>query len=315
MSQKAIKLFITNESKQTLGGGWTFIRNFIKALKHHPVYIVDNFTECDIFFIPSVTMADREMVRHASKLGKKIIVRIDNMPRNSRNRNTAYSRMKEMCDVADMVVYQSKWAKEYVSYFTKKNGTIIYNGVDTDIFYPDGDRIEKKANTTYLFVHYNRDENKRYTEAFYEFHRLWREGKAKELIIVGRFSPELVKYNFDFMDAEMVRFLGVIEKPEELAKVYRASDYLFYPSFADACPNTILEAQASGCIPILTNETGGTRELLFKEEGDWALEEYKKKVVTHIDENFTLEKMGAEYFKLFDAVMNLNPDSTIGAEA
>jgi glycosyltransferase involved in cell wall biosynthesis len=48
---------------------------------------------------------------------------------------------------------------------------------------------------------------------------------------------------------------------EEIAALMRAADFLFFPSEMEPCPNTPLEAIASG-LPPLYHPSGGTPELL-----------------------------------------------------
>ncbi|MCK5493854.1 MAG: hypothetical protein KAJ14_12155, partial [Candidatus Omnitrophica bacterium] len=101
------KIFIPQRAKTGIGGGWTFTANLVKALKDE-VQFVDDWQDCDIYFIPGCTLAEREEVKQAKDKGKKIILRIDNVPRNSRNRNTGTSRLFDMAQMADEVIYQSE---------------------------------------------------------------------------------------------------------------------------------------------------------------------------------------------------------------
>ncbi len=259
-----MKIYIPNTSKQSIGGGWTFIRNFKKGIKD--VEFVDNWKECDIVLITGATMTDRDEMNEAKAAGKKIIFRIDNMPKDSRNRGTAFSRMLDFGKMADFFIFQSEWAKDYVGWWLVDNGVditnrsaIVYNGVDTEAFYPNK---EQQKNDRYLFVQYNRDENKRMTEAFYLFHQAFRKNKNLELWMVGRYSPELVANNFDFFAGESVTYLGVIEDIKQLGNIYRECQYLLFPAYADASPNTVMEAMACGCEVIGISDVGGTKELM-----------------------------------------------------
>ena len=58
--------------------------------------------------------------------------------------------------------------------------------------------------------------------------------------------------------ADRVKFLGFVTKMREL---YLASDVLFFPSFFEGTPMTVLEAMASG-LPIVASEIDGTAEIL-----------------------------------------------------
>jgi glycosyltransferase involved in cell wall biosynthesis len=261
-----IKLFIANNSGQKLGGGFTFIDNFINN-SASDIELVEDFRKCDIYFIPSSSMvADKHEVDEAKALGKKIVLRVDNIPRNSRNRNTGTSRLFSYSQIADLVIYQSEWARDFIKNFTKKDGPVIHNGVDLDLFCPAGDMIVPDGSPQYLYSRFNRDETKRWEEAWYYFQRIFFENPNAHLWIVGSFGDELVQYNFDFFGGaeKRIKYFGVIDDKKELAKLYRSSDVVLIPYFNDACSNTVLEAMASGCKieTCLSGRTGGTEELL-----------------------------------------------------
>jgi len=287
---KSISIYIPNESKQSLGGGWTFLRNFKKAFsKYGDVKFVSQWQDCDILFIVGATLTPRDEVVRAKEAGKKIVFRVDNIPKDSRNRGTAFSRMIDYARLADVIVFQSEWAKDYAGWWFVDNsidintkGRIIYNGVDTDFFYEDS---SVKNNNRYIVVQYNRDENKRIPEAFYIFHQAYRENKDIELFVVGQFSPELVTYNFDFFAGERVHYVGVVEDPKQMGDMFRSSGYLIFPAFADAAPNTVLEARACGCEIVGVNATGGTIEML------------------ELPKVRTIETMGEEYRMVFEDIL------------
>ncbi len=258
-----MKVYIPNTSKQSIGGGWTFLRNFKKGSDFE---FVDSWDKADIVLITGATMTDRNEMMDAKRDGKKIVFRVDNIPRDSRNRGTAFSRMLDFAKMADHIIFQSKWAEDYAGWWFVDNGVditnrsdIVYNGVDEKAFY-EVETQRKKGR--HAFVQYNRDENKRMTEAFYLFHQAFRKDKSVELFVVGRVSPELVEYNFDFFAGENVSYIGVIDDPKQLGDIYRTCEYLLFPAFADASPNTVMEAMACGVKVVGVNETGGTVELM-----------------------------------------------------
>lgn len=284
-----MKIYIPNTSEQGMGGGWTFLNNFKKGSDNE---FVSRWQDADLVLITGATMTDRSEMQQAKQAGKPVVFRVDNIPKDSRNRGTAFSRMLDFAKLSDYIIFQSEWAKDYAGWWFGDNGVditnkscIIYNGVDTDIFYPpqNNERYDKR----YLFVQYNRDENKRYPEAFYHFHQQYRKDKEVELWLIGRYSPELVENNFDFFAGEKVSYLGVIEHREQLADMMRASKYLLFPAYADASPNTVMEAIACGCEVLCANEVGGTRELLDIR-------------------NRSIKDMANDYQKVFDKVCQKN---------
>lgn len=286
-----MNIFFANNSRQTIGGGWTFLSNIKKGLgKEGGVRIVADADIADVYFITSSSMVNMEEVLAAAQVGKKIVLRVDNVPRNSRNRNTGTSRLKTIAGLADLIIYQSEWARGYLNKWlnpeNKKKVAVIYNGVDNNIFKPEGDRFQKQGRPQYLYVRYNRDETKNWHEAWYfSQNEIMNNNAEAHLWIVGNFSPELVEYNFDFFAGaeERYKFWGAVQDKELMAMIYRSADILLIPFFNDACSNTYLEARSSG-IKIFEflsgGYSGGTPEL----------------AQIGLPDNLWLEKMAQRYF-------------------
>lgn len=294
-----IKVTILNDSTQGLGGGWTFMRNLQKALGYFPeeVQYVNTIEEADICLIVGTSMVNKETVQKVKELGKKLVVRLDNVPRNSRNRNTGTSRLKGYSQQADALVWQCEWAKNYLEDFITDNfekqikQVIIYNGVDTDIFKPEGEKMELIGSPKYLYSRFNRDETKNWEVAWYRYQMEHRNTQGRSsLYMVGQFSPEQIEYGFDFFRGEIVNFLGVIPDPEQMAKLYRSVDYLLATYFNDCYSNTYMEAMACGVELAHVDMSGGTPELRANWERKDAFE-------------FNgLKRMGRDYVDLFKSL-------------
>lgn len=271
-----MKLYIANDSRQSLGGGWSFIANLVKGLnKSHKVELVDKLKDSDTVLLPSSSMVDPPTVEKAKNNGKKVFLRVDNIPRNSRNRNTGTSRLCSYAKQADGIIFQSRWAKDYVGWWLEKiegvdvssKYRIILNGVDTEIFNREGECHNKNI---YLYSRFNRDETKNWHEAWYTFLRTWRENRDAKLWIVGKFSKDNLKYNFDFFQGENIEYKGIVTDPQYMAMLYKEAGTLLAPYYNDACSNTILEARACGC-KIIASFTGGTPEIM-EDSLDYSLE-------------------------------------------
>lgn len=279
-----MKIFIPEYAKTFMGGGGTFTRNLQQALKGKVDFITD-WRKADLYFIPGCTLTTKEEVKEAKKAGKNIVLRIDNIPRNTRNRNTGTSRLKAMSDMADIVVYQSQWAREWIEPFLQKDGPVILNGVDTNIFKPSGAKIEREGTPQYLYSRYNRDENKRWEKAWYSFQRFYYRQPKSHLWIVGRFSDNKRKYNFDFFGGAEDRYsyLGIIDSKHRMAEIYRGADFLLYTYSLDACSNVLIEAKMCGM------------KILGPTEGDDSAWEILKADKSEL----TLEAMGRKYLEVF----------------
>lgn len=259
-----MKIYILCESSQKIGGGWSFIRNLKEGIRRiGEGEIVEDSSQADIVLIPSASMSNRDTVTSLRSIGKKIVLRLDNIPRNSRNRGAGTTRLLDICRLSDQVIYQSVWARNYLLPFLKKDGKVIYNGVDTQVFKSDGGKKEfGKYKEIILYSRYSRDETKGWERAWYRYQMIHRElnGDCK-LIIVGRFSDELMRYGFDFYNGEKWDYLGVVMDQVEMAAVMRGCTMLLAPYFNDCYSNTIQEAIACG-LKWEVDESGGTPEML-----------------------------------------------------
>lgn len=302
-----MKVFLPVDSKQNLGGGFTFQRNLTKGLRSIGVDVVESMEQAEIALISGVTMITKETYQALKDRGLKVIVRLDNVPRNSRNRGTGTPRLKNYSERADEVVWQGEWSKYYLKDFIGKEGVIIHNGVDLDIYKPEGRTIKEwqgEGKVNYLYSRFNRDETKNWEVAWYEFQMLNREriknfpfSPKPVLHIVGKFAPENVEYNFDFFRGESIDFLGVVDNPESMAKVMRSCQYMLATYFNDAFSNTYLEflctknPKVAEAVFIALSYTGGTPEMikLWNNKGR---------------EYFSLERMAKDYKWLFEKVLN-----------
>ena len=282
-----LKIYISNLSKVSIGGGYSFLRNFKKGMQDK-VEFVNRWQDSDVVFIFSITTIDKNEIKEAKKAGKKIVMRVDNIPRKSRNkRQNPAERLKEFGKISDLVIYQSEWAKYYAGYFAGE-GVVILNGVDTEIFNPEDRRIEREQ--AYGYINYNDNPNKRFDEALYLYDMEWRRSAndAKPVLKIAGNVPSIYRdnpeYNWDIPSEAKVEYLGILDTPEQVAFYLKGIECLIYPSFAEAAPNTLVEAMACGCSLMGINEIGGTIEMYN----------------LHKDKPYTIEQMAEDYKKALD---------------
>lgn len=243
-----MNVHIANYEPNRTGGGWTFARYFADHFGQA------SYEDADIYFITSASMVQRADVKKAKEDGKKIVLRVDNAIRNSRNRNTGMTRLYDFAKWADLIIYQSEWAKKFLMPYLEKDGAVVLNGVDTNIY---NDRNRTAPKDSYLYARSSRDDGKQWIMAWY-----WFTNNNGSLEIVGKFSGENLEYNFDFYNGETYRFVG--EQPS-LVDSYKRNHYFLYTYLNDACSNTLLEARASGCEIVDVYgmlQTGGAPEIM-----------------------------------------------------
>lgn len=274
-----MKIAVPPYDERAIGGGWSFISNFKRAMGEN----ITGYAEADVFLIPSASMVQRADVEQAKADGKKIVLRVDNIIRNSRNRNTGMSRMRDMAVMADLVVFQSRFAFELLDpYLKAEHYTIIHNSVDEAVFNTEG-RTEGRCR--FLYAKYSSDETKNWEMARSAFQLI--ELEDKSLTLVGRFEANLEQYGFDFYQGEKVSYKGLVDRVG-MAEIYKQSDFLLYSYFNDACSNTLIEALSCGlkivdCYGMLG--TGGAPELMRQEP-----------------EYFKLDRMADEYLAVMEAL-------------
>ena len=283
-----MKIALPTESKQKLGGGFSFLKNLTAGLLAEGVEVVD-WKKADVVLIVGPTIITKRLFQEIKDSGKKIVVRLDNIVRNSRNRGAGMSRMVKMARNADKVVFQSSWSKGLLSPFLLVDGPIIHNSVNEGIFRPEGPSIDfsMKGNPIYLYSRFSRDELKRWEKVYYDFIKISQDNKDAFLAIIGRFSDDLRKYNFDFYADEKYEYKGIINDAEYMARMYRGADYLMAPYFQDCFSNSYIESLMCGCELYDPELSGGTEEMinLWREKGR---------------EYFSLKRMTLDYLNVLN---------------
>jgi len=284
-----VKIFTAGYTPEKQGGGHTFLRNFRKCFQDN---LVDNPEGADIFFITGLSMLNK-----LSEIpNKKIVLRVDNILKNSCNRKiypfegdkvSMMEAMRIVSQKASLVVYQSQWAKDLLDDFLKpKKSMVILNSADESIFNPDGARIPTDKDV-YLFSRSSNHDNKQWHKAYYYYIQAHKEKPNRELWITGRFSPENIPNSFDFYNGEVVRYLGFVTDPEVMATYYRTANHFLYTYFMDCCSNTLIEAILCLCPIEYLELSGGALEI-------------KKKHNTLGCDYFKLPRMKEEYKEAFE---------------
>lgn len=280
-----------------IGGGNSFYRTFCKELKRMKIEYqrCGSGTEWDVGLCCGATMTTRQEWELAKirrdyhkRQGRNVplILRVDGIPEDWRNRGTGWPRFRDYAKEADAVIYQSEFIRDTVGRFIKRDGPVIYNGVDKKVFTPKGDEHPRFGNPSILYVNYRKAErNKRVEEAIERFRYFKLDNPEATMTFVGNFPKEQFlwdkkKWDFGLLDMKAGQdwqYLGIISDRMELAKIMRSCDHIAFPSFADPLPNTLIESMSCGLKPLWTNEYGGQAEIVNKwNEIDWSAERMVK---------------------------------------
>lgn len=188
------------------------------------------------------------------------------------NTRFLFSRKTKLIEKANpLFVSPSKWLAEKLrKRFPNQRVITIANGVDVELFKP-GNKVKARASL-------NLPPNKKVLLFCSELSTknpfkggdvvldLLKLGLPKDTILltVGG-DDEIVSknhYNFEYINSE-----------ENLAQVYKSTDFLIYPTKADNLPLVILEAMSTG-VPAIATPIGGIPEIIEHEKNGWLINQH-----------------------------------------
>lgn len=153
---------------------------------------------------------------------------------------------------ADLVIFQSIWSYNQalkVCFRKNKKYKIIYNAVNSDIFYKKQD-TERNPTKPFELVYTSWSANINKGFLFLSFLDENLDFNKYKMKFIGN-SP------FSFKNIKIISALDSKHLAEELRK----SDIFVSPTKDDACSNAILEALASG-LPVVALDSGANKELV-----------------------------------------------------
>jgi glycosyltransferase involved in cell wall biosynthesis len=166
-------------------------------------------------------------------------------------------------DSADVVLCYTEADEERLrAYGVSTDVAVVPNGIDTERFTPEGEVHDAvPEGPTVLFVG-RLVEGKRPGDALEAFAGVLEEHPDASMVFVGEgpLREGLERDAKSLGVSESVRFLGHLEY-DEMPSIYRGADVLVLPSRAEGLPRTVLEAMASGVVPV-TSDLPQVREVV-----------------------------------------------------
>jgi len=252
------------------GGVNTFFRNFRRYANYDDrIELVHHHSKADIllsvghYIGPGESLKKRHLMNISHGLGirnplgrwlskgeKRIVFRLDGLRKIYAPEGGKIDDMLiDNLDVADSAVFQSNYSRECFDHLRIKypdSNSIILNGTDNRIFFPSGKKPDTSNRVILISNSWSKNHRKgfRTIASFSELDRV-------EVLHIGRWPEEIA--------SKRVKLLGTMQE-NEIAQVLRTGQYFLFPSENEACPNTVVEALASG-LPVFYHDSGGTPEL------------------------------------------------------
>lgn len=250
-----MKIFIPHSSSPKTGKGF-FCNRLYNEFKKQGHHMIED------------PMERHDVSLHIGKImgwnSTKTVYRIDGIINNIKT-TSLNKKLQKNIRRADGVIYQSDFCKfmcdKYLGTISSKYD-IIFNGDD---IYRFSDLEKYNTGYKYNFVASARwRPHKRLRDIVKSF--LVADIDNSCLLIAGDLSKSgLKKRDIKRWESDKIRFLGLLGQ-NELSGIYAASLAIIHIAWIDWCPNAVVEAICSGCIPI-TNNIGGAMELAKSSNG------------------------------------------------
>jgi glycosyltransferase involved in cell wall biosynthesis len=216
----------------------------------------------------------------------------------------------------------------FVSESTKRDfgieGNVIWNGVDTKRFSPEG-RVKSES---FVMIYVGRiSKDKGLLDLVESLASLNEKGMNKwELLLLGQGPESFIKELRTRVNqlglGSQIKELGSVGK--EIVDYYRKSDLFVLPSYMEGMPISLLESMACGTPPLSAN-VGGIKEVITDGENgflvpvrdttrlahqiEWCidnreqLEKIGQKASDTIKEEFNINNTAQKYIRLFESLI------------
>lgn len=180
--------------------------------------------------------------------------------------------MRQLIELADYIVYQSKFCKEsadkYLGKCRHNNFQILYNPVDTQEFSPVPKKNEQEGRNRILVAgsHWSAY---RIFVAIETLSRVHEQIENVSLLIAGRFCwrqqefeavREVKQYAKKLKVEDRIEISGSYTQ-QDAPELMRSCSVLLHTKYNDPCPRLVVEAMACG-LPVVYSATGGVPELV-----------------------------------------------------
>lgn len=249
------------------GGGNLFVRSFYEEAASHGFKVVNYFdvkNKPDAIFMMSpcagnVPFSYLDIERINSFFPHiPIICRVNDC--DARKKTSDIDKLwKMLIQRCSMTIFVSNWMLQYYELMFPPAGsndplgkgrkTVVYNGVDSDVFSPKKKKQQKESNSIRIVAHHWSDNRMKGMADYEAIDAFVREHTGFEFTYIGRGANHL-------KNTRVVEPLFGYALGDELAN----HDVYYSGSMFDPGPNHILEALASGLPTYVTYKGGGSVE-------------------------------------------------------
>lgn len=255
--EREVKVALTLDARVTAGGGSvSFARVLAEWLPRAGVVVGFDPTEPVDAILVFSHHGEPGTLKRQRRRGVRVLHRIDERrdPGERGWRSRKHGTIARLNRLADVTVFQSEFVRENMGPLcVAPAAVVIHNGADTSVFTPDGPRLPLEGRPAALHVSHGVGESKRLDRLAELLAVLPPEGR---LHLAGRH----VESGLAILRDTRVVTHGLLPR-ERVAALMRSADVLFFPSEFEPCPNTPIEALASG-LPVLYHASGGTPEVV-----------------------------------------------------
>jgi glycosyltransferase involved in cell wall biosynthesis len=171
---------------------------------------------------------------------------------------------------ADRVIYQSEFSRDWWNrvYGSKDlPNSVIYNGVDLNRFFPGETIIRDNPNLSVMVVEGHIKNGlelglRNVIRALDAFHT--KNGRPIELHVTGE-VPQQIRLKLLQQTSIAVIWDGILSR-DVIPLQLRKADLFFSAELNPPCPNSVIEALASG-LPVAAYDSGAIRELVPEDSG------------------------------------------------
>jgi glycosyltransferase involved in cell wall biosynthesis len=264
-----------------MGGMTSFRLKFEAGLKARGVDVTHNADKATHAVLVVAGTRNLLPLWRAKRRGVRVVQRLDGINWVHRKKNTGLKHFLRAeygnwilsfirSRIATHILYQSEFSHRWWDdWFGKPTApfSIVHNGVDLNIYHPNGVSDLPKDKFRILIVEGNLgggydmglDHAVQLTETLAEQYHL-----PIELMVVGKISDEH-QASVQSRSRIPIQWMGVVPR-EKIPEIDRSAHLLFSADINAACPNSVIEAMACG-LPVIGFDTGALSELVFGDSG------------------------------------------------